>query len=153
MAVIHHSAICVRDLDAGLRFWCEGLGFEPIMDHAFEGDWPTLLRAPSTSLRAVFLGDPGRPECGIVELVDLGDVPDTQPAQSGAATSGFLLLSVMTDLEAALARLAALGLGGVPRRITVSGIDMAVVMDPNGVQVELVDSGAAANLEKMNARG
>lgn len=153
MAVIHHSAICVRDIDAGIRFWCEGLGFRPIMDHTFEGDWPTLLRAPSSSLRAVFLGDPKRPDSGIVELVDLGPVPELKGASDGPVTSGFLLLSVMIDLDAALARLDALGLGGTPRRITVSGINMAVVIDPNGVQVELVDSGAVANLDKMTGRG
>jgi catechol 2,3-dioxygenase-like lactoylglutathione lyase family enzyme len=141
----------VRDLEAGIRFWCEGLGFQQIMDYTFDGDWPTLLRAPSSSLRAVFLGDPERPESGIVELVDLGAVPEQPPAE-GSATSGFLLLSVMTDLEPALSRLAALGLGGTPRRITVSGIDMAVVLDPNGVQVELVDTGASANLQRMTRR-
>jgi hypothetical protein len=55
----------------------------------------------------------------------------------------------MTDVEAALERLAALGLGGRPRRIEVSGIAMAVVRDPDGVEVELVDSGASANLERL----
>lgn len=105
MAVIHHSAICVRDIDAGIRFWCEG------------------------------------------------QVPESKDTPDGPTTSGFLLLSIMTDLSAALARLDALGLGGTPRRIAVSGIDMAVVVDPNGVQVELVDSGAVANLEKMTGRG
>lgn len=58
----------------------------------------------------------------------------------------------MTDLEAALRRLAELGLGGTPRRVTVSGIKMAVVVDPDGVQVELVDTGAAANLDRMTQR-
>lgn len=75
LTVVHHSAICVRDIETALRFWCEGLGFRKIMDHAFEGDWPTLLRAPSSTLRAVFLGDPERPESGIVELVDLEACP------------------------------------------------------------------------------
>lgn len=152
MAVIHHAAICVRDIDAGIRFWCEGLGFRQIMDHTFDGDWQTLLRAPTSSLRAVFLGDPANPESGIVELVDLGALPEAPALADGQPTTGFLLLSVLTDLDAALARLAALGLGGTPRRIRVSGIDMAVVVDPNGVQVELVDTGARANLARMNGR-
>ncbi len=148
MTVVHHSAICVRDVEASMRFWCEGLGFEQIMDHSFDGDWPTLLRARSTTLRAVFLGDPTNPESGIVELVDLGHVDDgDEPAET--PRTGFLLLSVFTDLAAALDRLAALGLGGEPRRITTSGVAMAVVVDPAGVQVELVDSGATQNLEQL----
>lgn len=147
MPVIHHSAICVRDVEASLRFWRDGLGFEVLMDERFEGDWPTLLRAPSSSLRAVFLGDPAAPGAGIVELVDLGPVP--AGGGGGPAVAGVLVLSVLTDLDAALARLAALGLGGVPRRIAVAGVAMAVVADPDGVAVELVDTAAAANLARL----
>ena len=147
MSVVHHSAICVTDVDESLRFWRDGLGFVVLMDERFRGDWPTLLEASTDSLRAVFLGDPASPDGGIVELVDLGGVPPVvEPAPPRA---GFLLLSVMTDVEAALERLAALGLGGKPRRIEVSGIAMAVVRDPDGVEVELVDSGASANLERL----
>jgi catechol 2,3-dioxygenase-like lactoylglutathione lyase family enzyme len=148
VAVIHHSAICVRDIEASLRFWRDGLGFQVLMDRRFEGDWPTLLRAPSSELRAVFLGDPADPAAGIVELVDLGEVPEG-PAPEATATSGFLLLSVTTDLDAALDRLRDLDLGGTPRRIDVMGVAMAVVVDPDGVQVELVDDAAARNLAAL----
>ncbi|MEO7428473.1 MAG: VOC family protein [Acidimicrobiales bacterium] len=141
----------MTDIEASLRFWRDGLGFDVVMDERFEGDWPTLLHAPTSSLRAVFLGDAKHPEAGIVELVDLGTVA---PAGSSGddAGAGFLLLSIMTDITAALERLAALGLGGPPRRVEVSGIAMAVVSDPDGVLVELVDSGAAANLDRLRAR-
>lgn len=151
MAVIHHSAICVRDVDASLRFWRDGLGFDVVMDERFEGDWPTLLHGPSTSLRAVFLGDAANPESGIVELVDLGGASDPR-APSDPPAAGLLLLSIMTDLTATLTRLASLGLGGEPRSIEVSGIGMAVVEAPDAVLVELVDSGATANLERMANR-
>jgi glyoxylase I family protein len=153
MARVHHSAICVRDLDASLRFWRDGLGFALLMDERFTGDWPTLLRAPSTSLRAVFLGQPSDPESGIVELVDLGDVPDGGSADDGPARRGFLLLSVFTDVAAALERLAALGFAAEPRRVEVSGVAMAVVADPDGVLVELVDTGASANLDRLGVDG
>lgn len=150
MSVIHHSAICVRDVEVSLRFWRDGLGFRVMMDERFEGDWPTLFHAPTTSLRAVFLGDPAARDAGIVELVDLGEVPaPVLDAASAPASAGMLLLSVMTDLDAALERLASLGLGGTPRLIDVSGVAMAVVVDPDGVLVELVDSGASASLEHM----
>lgn len=120
------------------------------MDLPFEGDWPTLLGAPSRDLRAVFLGDPGHPAGGIVELVDLGSVPPGAPTPEAART-GFLLLSLITDVEATLARLHDLGLGGEPRRVEVSGVAMAVVTDPDGVRVELVDSGARRNLDRIRA--
>jgi len=148
VGLVHHSAICVADITESTRFWCQGLGFSVLMDEQFTGDWPTLLDAPSRSLRSVFLGDPAHPDSGIVELVDLG--PDS-PGQrsSGGPAKGFLLLSVMTDLDRALDRLRSLGLGGVPRRIEVAGIAMAVVRDPDGVQVELIDTGALSNLERL----
>ena len=149
MTVIHHSAICVRDVDASLRFWRDGIGFQVLMDERFEGDWPTLLHAPDRSLRSVFLGDPARPDAGVVELVDLGAVEPPAGQGDGPASAGFLLLSVMADVEAALARLADLGLGGPPRRVEVSGVAMAVVADPDGVLVELIDTGASRNLDRI----
>ena len=151
MRGIHHSAICVRDVEASLRFWSDGLGLQVLMDERFDGDWPTLLRAPSSRLRAVFLGDPAHAEGGIVELVDLGEVAPGPPTD-GPASGGFLLLSVMVDVAAALERLGELGLGGTPRRTEVAGVAMAVVTDPDGVLVELVDTGAAANLERLTHR-
>ena len=151
MSRVHHSAICVTDVEASLRFWRDGLGFTVTMDERFEGDWPSLLLAPSNSLRSVFLGDPAHPEAGIVELVDLGPVDPPAPGPETAA-SGFLLLSIFTDVTAALDRLAALGLGGEPRRIDASGVAMAVVTDPDGVLVELIDAGAAANLDRLTQR-
>lgn len=150
MPVIHHSAICVRDVEASLGFWRDGLGFAVLMDERFDGDWPTLLRAPSTTLRSVFLGDPAHPDAGIVELVDLGDL-ESDPGPSDPPRTGFLLLSVMTDVEATLARLHRLGLGGEPRRVEQMGVAMAVVVDPDGVAVELIDTPAAVNLERLSA--
>jgi catechol 2,3-dioxygenase-like lactoylglutathione lyase family enzyme len=150
VTMVHHSAICVRDVEESLRFWRDGLGLAVLMDQRFRGDWPTLLEAPSDSLRAVFLGDPAAADAGIVELVGLGSLPG--PLEAAPPRSGFLLLSVFTDVEAALGRLAALDLGGTPRRVEVSGVAMAVVRDPDGVLVELVESGASAHLEQLAPR-
>jgi len=148
---VHHSAISVRDVEASLRFWRDGLGFEVLMDQRFRGDWPTLLGAPTRDLRAVFLGDPAQPGSGIVELVDLGPAGAAPEGPLGPG-HGFLLLSVLTDVGAALDRLGALGLGGPPRHIEVAGVAMCTVVDPDGVTVELVDRGASANLDRLAAR-
>jgi glyoxylase I family protein len=135
MAKVHHTAICTTDVDASVRFWRDGMGFVATMDQAFDGDWPALFGAPSSRLRSVFLGDPSDPTGGILELVDFGALPE-QPAS--APHIGFLLVSVYADIDAVLDRLDALGLARDVRRTNVSGVDMAVVRDPNGVRVELI---------------
>lgn len=153
-AFVHHSAIVASDIDASIRFWREGLGFIVLMDHEFEGDWPTLFGAPSTHLRSVFLGDPANSAGGVVELVHFGSspaVPDEAAVSGGAREvpvarspgRGLFLLSVNVNLDAVLARLARLALGSIEGRIEVPGprgpVGMATVRDPDGVLVELID--------------
>jgi catechol 2,3-dioxygenase-like lactoylglutathione lyase family enzyme len=135
-AKVHHTAICTNDVEASLRFWRDGLGFAVQMDAEFDGRWRRLFDAPTDHLRSVFLGDPATPSSGILELVDLGPLPDA--GATIAPATGFLLVSVYADVEATLDRLAGLGVGGEARRIEVHGVAMAVVRDPNGVRVELV---------------
>jgi catechol 2,3-dioxygenase-like lactoylglutathione lyase family enzyme len=142
---IHHTAICTRDIPSSIRFWADGLGFVRQMDESFEGDWPTLFGARQSRLRSIFLGEPGTEDAGIIELVEFaGGMTDAvTPPQEPAV--GFLLVSVYLDVPATLSRLETLGLGGTPRRISLPvGVQMAVVHDPNGVAVELIDLGQTA---------
>jgi len=81
--------VVVRDLEASLRFYCDGIGLDLLRDVHVEGDWPELFGAPSRGLRAVFLGDAGSPDDhdGVLELNAFdGDVPAGRgacPAHSG----------------------------------------------------------------------
>ena len=139
MSKAHHTAICTTAdrIEESLRFWRDGLGFQVLMDEEFDGGWRALFEAPSDHLRSIFLGDPVDPSSGIVELVDLGEVPEA--AAPGGPTTGFFLVSVYVgSVDDALARLAAAGFADEPRRIEVHGVAMAVVLDPNGVRVELI---------------
>ena len=149
MAHVHHSAVYVRDVDASLRFYRDGLGLQVLMDHEFAGDWRILFDAPGDRLRSVFLGDPDSPDAGIVELVAFAeDVAGDGGAAATAAPPrpGFFLLSFFVDVDATLERLAAAGLDEPPRRIRVPGpggdVEMATVRDPDGVLVELVGIGS-----------
>jgi glyoxylase I family protein len=149
MAHVHHSAIYVRDVDASLRFYRDGLGLQVLMDHEFDGDWRTLFDAPSDRLQSVFLGDPDSPDAGIVELVAFaGDVTGDDGAAPTPAPPrpGFFLLSFFVDVDATLNRLASVGLDGPARRIQVPApggdVEMATVRDPDGVLVELVGIGS-----------
>jgi catechol 2,3-dioxygenase-like lactoylglutathione lyase family enzyme len=142
-AKCHHSAICVSDFAASLRFYTEGLGLELLWEKEFEGDWPTLFGAPQPRLHSAFLGDPAVPDAGIVELVEFPGGMAAGTPQGPTPQLGFFLLSFYVDVDATLDRLAALGMGGEPRRIEVAGmggqaVPMAVVRDPDGVIVELI---------------
>jgi catechol 2,3-dioxygenase-like lactoylglutathione lyase family enzyme len=149
MAHVHHSAVYVRDVEASLRFYCDGLGLQVLMDHEFDGDWRTLFDAPGDRLRSVFLGDPDAPDAGNVELVAFavdGAGADAAAPTPGPPRPGFFLLSFFVDVDATLNRLAAAGLDGRTRRIQVPGpggdVEMATVRDPDGVLVELVGIGS-----------
>jgi len=135
--------VCTADLDRALRFWRDGLGLVEFFDHEFTGDWPTLFGATDDRLRSVFLGDPERPDSGIVELVVFADLgPGVTPEPRPGV--GFFLLSFnVDDVDATLARLASLGYAAGVRRIEVSAgggkrVPMAVVTAPDGVRVELI---------------
>ncbi len=137
---IHHTAVCTRDIETSLHFWRDGLGFVQQMDETFAGDWPTLFSAREPQLRSIFLGDPSTEDAGIIELVEFAGGMADAPPQPPEPAVGFLLVSVYTQIEPTLHRLVSLGLGGTPSRITLSvGTQMAVVHDPNGVAVELID--------------
>jgi glyoxylase I family protein len=149
LAHVHHSAVYARDVDASLRFYRDGLGLQVLMDHEFDGDWRTLFDAPGERLRSIFLGNPDSPDTGIVELVAFaGDGTGAGVAAPTPAPPrpGFFLLSFFVDVEATLARLAAVGLDEPARRIRVPGpggdVEMATVRDPDGVLVELVGIGS-----------
>ena len=139
---IHHSVLVVRDLEASLRFYRDGLGLDLLQDRQVEGDWPDLFDAPSRRVRAVFLGDAGVPDdhAGVLELnVFDGDVPEGPPPSP--PRTGFFLLSFFVDIDATLGRLAALGLGGTPRSVTQPSprgpVTLATVRDPDGLLILL----------------
>ncbi len=148
MAKVHHSAIVTRDVEASLVFWRDGLDLDVLMDETFEGPWPELSGWSSTTLRSVFLGDAAAGDSGIVELVGTADtVPN--PTGAGSDVEGFFLLSLFADLDEVLPRLAELGVGGEPVVVAVGPTRLAVVLDPNGVRVELMDTVARSNLAAM----
>jgi catechol 2,3-dioxygenase-like lactoylglutathione lyase family enzyme len=145
VAKVHHSAIVTRDVEASLVFWRDGLGFEVVMDQTFEGPWRQLFGAASATLRSVFLGEAGAPDEGIVELVVLDGTAPPAPAAPGPP-EGFFLLSLYADLDTVLPRLAQLGVGGEPTVAAVGPVRLAVLHDPNGVPVELMDEVARGSL-------
>jgi glyoxylase I family protein len=148
VAKVHHSAIVTHDVETSLVFWRDGLGLDLLMDHTFEGPWDELFGGTSTKLRSVFLGDAASPDSGIVELVDTGESGPPAPGPRERA-AGFMLLSLYADLDQVLPRLASLGVGGGATVRPVGPVRLAVLQDPNGVTVELMDTAARQNLHAL----
>jgi catechol 2,3-dioxygenase-like lactoylglutathione lyase family enzyme len=139
---IHHTVLIVRDLEASLRFYRDGIGMDVLQDREVDGDWPGLFGAPGRRLRAVFLGEPGTVDdtAGVLELNLLHGGADRGQPTSPPRT-GLSMISFFLDVEATLARLASLGLGGPPRRVEqpapAGTVVLATVLDPDGVTVLL----------------
>jgi catechol 2,3-dioxygenase-like lactoylglutathione lyase family enzyme len=138
---IHHTVIRVADMDRSITYWRDGIGLDLMMDGEFEGDWPTLFRTPSTTLRSVFLGDHGV-DGGILELVDFGLV-GTRPVIGETPNQGLMLVAFQCAIDPALERLDRLGFEAPQREVTVpSGrgpVHIVLLEDPNGVPFELTE--------------
>ncbi|SRR5579875_1579399 len=118
-----HSMVRVRDLDASLRFYCEGLGLrEARRKEVAEGKY-TL----------VFVSAPGSPE---VEI-ELTYNWDSSEDYGSARNFGHLAFRV-EDIYATCARLQAMG---VPINRPPRDGHMAFVRSPDLISIELLQQG------------
>ncbi len=119
-----HSMVRVRDLDATLRFYCEGLGLREVRRREVAAGRYTL----------VFLAAPDSPEAEI-ELTWNWDVPDDY---GSARNFGHLAFRV-DDIYATCAHLQQLGY--IIHRPPRDG-HMAFVRSPDRISVELLQDGS-----------
>jgi glyoxylase I family protein len=137
-----HVGLCVRDLERSLRFYREGLGFQEVsaVDVAGEPS-ATLLELPGVALRARFLERDGA-RLELLHYTEPAAVGGDAPAPMNRL--GLTHLSVrVDDLDAALARLAALGAAvRTGTRIGVAAVraHAVFVTDPDGTRIELVQA-------------
>ncbi len=136
-----HLGLCVADLDAAMRFYCEGLGFSAaerfdLDDEMLPGLGASLEVAGPVAVASQFirLGDMA------IELLHY-----TSPTASGTPSTsrGHLGLTHLAfhvdDLEASLAR--AIEHGGTLLESTRGslGVELVFLADPDGTRVELME--------------
>lgn len=139
MTLIDHAGLCPSDIETSLRFYRDGVGLDVLFDVVLDGNHEALLGARSDSLRTIFLGDKERPTVAAVELLEIrGSETPAGAKTAGLPHRGVCLLSFHVDVEATLARLRELGMGGEPRIVPTPGGPVAMVVDPDGVMVELL---------------
>lgn len=118
-----HSMVRVRDLDASLRFYCEGLGLHEVR----------RKEVPQGRYTLVFLSAPDSPEAEIELTYNWGSEED----YGSARNFGHLAFRV-DDIYATCARLQAMGV--TINRPPRDG-HMAFVRSPDLISVELLQDG------------
>jgi lactoylglutathione lyase len=118
-----HSMVRVRDLDASLRFYCEGLGLREVR----------RKEVPEGKYTLVFLSAPDSPEAEI----ELTWNWDSREDYGSARNFGHLAFRV-EDIYATCARLQAMGC--IIHRPPRDG-HMAFVRSPDLISIELLQEG------------
>ena len=132
----------VRDLEAALAFYRDGLGLE-VQGAPGDADANPALRdmfgLPGAKIRWAIARTPAAP--GGVELVEIGNAGGRALARNLQDTGANCLVVTVRDLDGTLARLRKLGapvvsIGGEPATIG-QGTRIVIVKDPDGNFVEL----------------
>jgi glyoxylase I family protein len=135
-----HFGICVSDLERSLRFYCDGLGFEPAerydldstqmegLDRSLEVEGPIKLISQmiaSGGMKIELLAYPGHPVSG-----------------SPSTSRGFLGLTHLSfnvdKVDSAAKRLEDFGGTILPETRSDAGIVLLFLTDPDGTRVELM---------------
>lgn len=135
-----HVGLCVSDIDASLRFWCDGLGFERAENHDLSSEMvpgldASLEVAPPVVLRSQMITN-GAMKIELLAYASPGvdGTPASRRNQRGLTHVSFWV----DDVDAVAARLVDHGGTLLPGTRTSPGIDLVFVADPDGTRVELM---------------
>jgi len=143
-ASFSHLGICVSDLDASLRFYCDGLGFTQAGAHDVGEEFAALMEVEGVRLRSRMIVKDGV----TVELLGF-DAPGVTGDGSRRPMNRLGLTHLSLRVEDVAATAAAIeALGGTVvtgTRTTIpfgeSSLDFVYCTDPDGVRIELMDLG------------
>ena len=137
-----HLGICVSDLEASVRFYVEGLGFEPVMSHRIGAEFGPLMEVDGVELESRMLARDGVTIelLGYVSPGTLGDGSRRPMNQLGLT---HLSLRV-DDIDGVATTIEALGGTVVAATRTTfdlpgARLDFLYCTDPDGVRIELMD--------------
>jgi len=137
----------VSDLDASVRFYTEGVGFRELKGFEVSADVARdagLTDSRPLSIRVLVLGEgDGATKLKLMQVA--GTAPRTGDTEFIHSHTGFRYLTIfVTDTDAALARLAKLGVKPIAKspvalpESLAPGMHLTCVRDPDGNIVELV---------------
>jgi glyoxylase I family protein len=134
-----HYSHCVADLERSRHFYVDVLGFEVVLEVAFDdAKTARVMGLPRCSFKGLFLKRDGQR----IELIAFQEPPaDRTPRRRAANEIGHSHLSFyVKDLDAALAELEERGvvIDEATRTLLHSGVECCVIRDPDGFPIELV---------------
>ena len=141
---VSHLGLCVSDLERSLRFYRDGLGFEPAGAHEVGGEFARLMELGSLEVSSRML----RRDGVMLELLAFATPAAVGPADRRPMNQlGFTHLALRVDDVAAVAATieefggavvegtrTVLDIGGMP-------LDFVYCTDPDGVRIELMALG------------
>lgn len=139
---VSHLGICVSDLERSVRFYQEGLGFEPVASHRIGEEFATLMEVDGVQLESRMLRRDGM----TIEL--LGFVAPGHTGEGSRRPMNQLGLTHLSlrveDVESLAATIEAFGgtvIGSTRTTLDMGGVrlDFLYCTDPDGVRIELMD--------------
>jgi lactoylglutathione lyase len=139
---ISHIGICVSDLERSVRFYCEGLGFEPVASHQVGEEFGALMELDQVSLESRMLARDGV----TVELLRFASPGFTgdggrRPMNQLGLTHLSVRVDDVDELSATIERLGGTVVSTTRTTLDVAGarLDFLYCTDPDGVRIELMD--------------
>lgn len=135
-----HLGLCVSDIDAALRFYRDGLGFEEVVVYDLD---TTMLPGLGKSLEiegpVTVRSQMIKRDTMTIELLAYSEPKATGTPSTSRGSLGLTHLSFyVDDLEAAVAQLVANGGTVLPDTRQQLGIELVFLTDPDGTRVELM---------------
>jgi lactoylglutathione lyase len=136
-----HLGLCVTDLTVSLRFWVDGLGFQPGERYELDSEMlPALHRALEVAGPVAVTSQFVRRDGWAIELLEYATPPVSGHASASRGQVGLTHLAFhVDDLATAVDHLVAHGGTVVEGTRADVGIPVVFLADPDGVRVELME--------------
>ncbi|MDI2130227.1 VOC family protein [Yinghuangia seranimata] len=141
---VSHLGLCVGDLDRSLRFYCEGLGFAPVISYEIGDEAAATLEVPTpVRLTSQMIAKGAL----VIELLCYASPGATGTPSAHRNQLGLTHLSfTVEDVDAAAARLVEYG-GTLladtrtSMKTDLGSAELVFLADPDGTRVELMKLG------------
>jgi catechol 2,3-dioxygenase-like lactoylglutathione lyase family enzyme len=142
-----HVGLCVRSLERSMRFYCDGLGFEPSERYELDSKTlPGLERALEARDDVVMVSQMIERDGLRIQLLEFSEPRVVGSPSSRRTQLGLTHLCLyVADVDAAAEQLLEYGALVLDQTRASVGTEILCVMDPDGVRVELMRMGPPAH--------